>query len=120
MLIGDQIRKKRIDKGYSQQFLADSIGVSQSKFNRIENGKSDISINALIIVCEVLDTNLLKLLSTVENESKITHPKNYTVKNDHLNYDPAFENHILALNEEIKELKNQVTEITQLIRKQGS
>lgn len=43
-MLGEAIRKKRITKGYSQQYVADSINVSQSTFNRIENGRSEISV----------------------------------------------------------------------------
>ena len=74
MSIGDHIRKIRLKKGISQQFIADSIGISQSKFNRIENGKSDVLLNDLLEICQILRINYIELLQashadqSVENE----------------------------------------------------
>ena len=56
-MLGEAIRKIRITKGYSQQYVADSINVSQSTFNRIENGRSEISVPKFLRVCEVLDAD---------------------------------------------------------------
>jgi len=64
MTIGDQIQKIRLKKGISQQFIADTIGISQSKFNRIENGKSDILLNDLLEICQILRINYIELLQS--------------------------------------------------------
>jgi transcriptional regulator with XRE-family HTH domain len=64
MLIGDRIRKIRIKKGYSQQFIAETIGRSQSKFNRIENGKSDILLNDLLEICKLFRINYIEMLQS--------------------------------------------------------
>ena len=64
MSLGDQIRKIRLKKGISQQFIADSIGISQSKFNRIENGKSNILLNDLLEICQILRINYIELIQS--------------------------------------------------------
>lgn len=64
MPIGDYIQKVRIKKGISQQFIADSIGISQSKYNRIENGKSDILLDDLVQICQILRINYIELLQS--------------------------------------------------------
>ncbi|WP_296619537.1 helix-turn-helix transcriptional regulator [Marivirga sp.] len=71
MSIGDHIRKIRLKKGYSQQFIADSIGTSQSKFNRIENGKSDILLNDLLEICQILRINYIELLQSSHSDQSI-------------------------------------------------
>ena len=71
MSIGDQIRKVRLKKGISQQFIADYIGISQSKFNRIENSKSDILLNDLLEICKILKINYIELLQTASADQSV-------------------------------------------------
>ncbi|MBK6265874.1 helix-turn-helix transcriptional regulator [Marivirga sp. S37H4] len=112
MSIGDNIRKIRTIRGYSQQFLADSIGISQSKLNRIENGKSDLSVDHLMQICEVLESGFNEILQTSNNFKK-SFPKS-EIKKPELIY----EEHIRPLKEEMRALRNQVSEISCLLKKQ--
>ena len=96
MTIGDYIRKIRIKKGYSQQFIADSIGISQSKFNRIENGKSDILLNDLLEICQILRINYIELLQSTQSGKEMMDETEIELS------------HICK---EIKSLKSQLSEI---------
>jgi transcriptional regulator with XRE-family HTH domain len=95
MSLGDQIRKIRLKRGISQQFISDSIGVSQSKFNRIENGKSDILLNELMQICQILRINYIDLLQSTHS--------NQSVEKDEVE--------IPEIYKEIKSLKNELVEI---------
>jgi len=95
MSIGDQIRKVRLKKGISQQFIADYIGISQSKFNRIENSKSDILLNDLLEICKILRINYIELLQTANADQSV-------IKD---------EIEIFDLYQEVKSIKNQILEI---------
>jgi transcriptional regulator with XRE-family HTH domain len=96
MPVGDYIRKVRLKKGYSQQFIADSIGISQSKFNRIENGKSDILLNELIQICQELRINYIELIQSNQSGK------------DNVDETEAEKSHLC---EEIKSLKSELIEI---------
>lgn len=55
-----EIERKRKDKGYTQQFVADGIGVSVSCYNMYENNQRKIPINkareiAHFLECEIND-----------------------------------------------------------------
>jgi transcriptional regulator with XRE-family HTH domain len=107
MSLGDHIQKIRLKKGISQQFIADSIGISQSKFNRIENGKSDVLLNELFQICQELRINYIELLQS--NHSS----KDKTADN---------EIEISYLCIEVESLKSQLSEIKEFIyasRKRG-
>jgi transcriptional regulator with XRE-family HTH domain len=67
MCIGDYFRRVRVQKGYSQQFMADTLEISQSKFNRIENGRSDILLNDLLEICQLLKINYIELLQSYQS-----------------------------------------------------
>lgn len=97
--LGDFIRKVRVKKGYSQQFIADSIGISQSKFNRIENGNSDILINDLLQICQLLRINYIDLLKSHQSGK-----------------DKSDEVEISELCNEIKSLRGQLFEIRHFLK----
>ena len=53
--IGEQIKKLRKRKDYSQETLAEAIGVSVMTISRIENGSAAMSIQILIKLARVLE-----------------------------------------------------------------
>jgi transcriptional regulator with XRE-family HTH domain len=54
MVIGTNIRKERILKGYSQEWLAQRLGISQNVISDIENGKVDIKMSKLEEIANVI------------------------------------------------------------------
>lgn len=44
----DNIKKRRLDKEWSQRYLGDCLNVSQGFIQKIENPKSDKSYNMII------------------------------------------------------------------------
>ena len=74
--LGDLIRYKRKDCGYSTQELADKIGISAGSINNIENAKTDtFNLNLLNDLSNALDTDLYLALS------QNTQNKNYSFNN---------------------------------------
>ncbi len=62
-LLGEILRKRRIEKGLSKNKLAQYVGISQPEVTRIENGTRTVpNIITLIYMCEVLDLNFINLL----------------------------------------------------------
>jgi transcriptional regulator with XRE-family HTH domain len=59
MTIGKKIRSLRLEKGYSQEYLADVLAVSQKTYSNIENDKSSIKIDALIKIAEEFKIDFL-------------------------------------------------------------
>lgn len=62
MTFGTKIRKKRIERGFSQENLADLINVSQSTLSNIESDKSIPDLNFLLKASEVLDVSINDLV----------------------------------------------------------
>ena len=46
-LVLEKIRSIRIDKGYSQEYMADKLNISQAKYSRLENGTTEFTISLL-------------------------------------------------------------------------
>ena len=62
MEIGKKIKQLRVEKGMSQQDLANKLGYSRERVNQIENAKHDIGITSALRVLDVLgyEFNIVK------------------------------------------------------------
>lgn len=88
-ILGLQVKKARRKQGYTQEFVAESIGVSIDLLRNIENGRNIGSIPTIINICnflkvspntlfeevldfkeETLDTNLVDLISNLSKKDK--------------------------------------------------
>ena len=56
------IKKLRLEKGYSQAKFAALTGLSEDYISLIENGKRTPSLKRLIIIADVLEIDAYKLL----------------------------------------------------------
>lgn len=55
MNVGVKIRKIRELKGYSQEFIASELNITQSHYSRIEKNESDIKISRLAEIADALE-----------------------------------------------------------------
>jgi transcriptional regulator with XRE-family HTH domain len=60
--IGDNIRKLRELRNYTQQYMADSLGVSTVQYGKLEHSE-DINTKYLFRIAEVLQTSVQKILN---------------------------------------------------------
>ena len=54
-VIGQKIKKVRIEKGYTQDFLAEKINVSTDLLRNIENNRNIGSLVTLLNICNALE-----------------------------------------------------------------
>jgi transcriptional regulator with XRE-family HTH domain len=68
-LILAKIRSKRYELNYSQEYMAIMLQMKQSNYNKIENGKVEMTLTLLSKILNILrlDYNELLLLSNHEN-----------------------------------------------------
>ena len=60
--IGDQLRARRHELGWSLRDLADRLGVSPSLISQIERGRANPSVSTLYSIVQALDVSLDELL----------------------------------------------------------
>lgn len=60
--LGSRIRELRIDKGLSQEELANEADIPLSQIGRIERGETNPTISTLFVISEALGTKLTCLL----------------------------------------------------------
>lgn len=63
MSIGGKLRKLRQNKGYSQEYMAENLKISQKTYSNMENEKASISIETLKLLATELEVDILELLS---------------------------------------------------------
>ena len=67
-----QLKFYREKRNFSQDFIAEHIGITQALYNKIENGSRDMTINTLIKITEILDISMDSLFAKEENTDTIT------------------------------------------------
>ncbi len=68
---GQNVRKYRKRRGFSQETLAELVGLGQKSISPIETGSSFISMDKLEKLCEVLEVEPFQLFLTNEQSGDI-------------------------------------------------
>ena len=60
--IGQRIKIKRVEKGLTQEKLAELVGIGPSHMSHLESGKTVASLDVFIALCNVLECSADELL----------------------------------------------------------
>lgn len=112
MKVGQNIRKIRDLKGYSQEFMALELEISQRNYSRIENNELELHLNRLEKICKILDVSPQEIL---DFDAHLIFKRNGDIcgmkQNYYVNLERAqeqYENQIRYLNEEVAFLRKQL------------
>ena len=72
---GFNIRKMRESKGFSQDYMAQVLNISQASYARIENEDTKITVERLYKIAEVLEKNIIDFFDA--DKLKIDTQNNY-------------------------------------------
>jgi transcriptional regulator with XRE-family HTH domain len=61
--VGNKIKKIRELRNFSQEYMADKLGISQSQFSKIEKDESEVSISRLQEISDVFNMKIEDILS---------------------------------------------------------
>ncbi len=114
--IGKNIRVVREVRGFSQEYVAKKIGISQRTYSNIEADKSKVDTEIIKNISEVLDIDPIELLSLNEktmfsNCSSSGGVGNFGYMNTYQGLDKendALKNHVSQLQKEVEFLKEEV------------
>ena len=56
--IGERIREERKEKGFTQEILAQKVGMQRAHISRIEQGKCSTGFDLLQRIAEALEKNI--------------------------------------------------------------
>ena len=68
MKLGENIKKLRELKNYTQQYIADELGISLSGYGKIERDQTEITLSRLLEIAKILDIDLFSLIHFNGNE----------------------------------------------------
>ena len=63
IILGERLKSARIKMNYSQEEVAEKIGMSAFHLGRIENGKKNVYLHKLALWCDVLDVPMEEILT---------------------------------------------------------
>jgi transcriptional regulator with XRE-family HTH domain len=111
-------------RNYTQEYVADELGISQNAYSLLENGKTAMRVEQLLVLAKVLDTDPNELLSPNPPVININNTDN-TIENggifhgglQHIYNDQRDE--IAFLKTQLAEKDKQIQALTQLLARQG-
>lgn len=69
--LGTRIKNLREERNYSQDYLAQKLGITQKAYSKIETNQTRLSVDNLFKIAEALETSINKILdndgSTIYN-----------------------------------------------------
>lgn len=111
--VGFNIRQIREKKGFSQEYMAQELDISQATYARVENQDVKLTVNRLFKIAEVLGTDVVDFFGS--SELTIQHQENHHgaygngyVQNLHILNKEVYEKLIENLESQIKDLKNRL------------
>ncbi|MHB8207683.1 helix-turn-helix domain-containing protein [Mucilaginibacter sp.] len=63
MDVANNIRNTRIYRNYTQDYLAAKLNISQNAYSKIELGRTKVTVEKLLIIADVLNTNACDLIN---------------------------------------------------------
>lgn len=111
MTLGEKLKKARISKNFTQEYLAEMLKVSQKTYSNFENDKSKPGFSQVEEMAKVLDVSVLDFLSgdsiTVnQSDNEIAIAQNYASINPSEKLVEQYEERIKDLKEQVEYWKN--------------
>lgn len=80
----DKVRKLREFRNYTQEYMAEQLNLSQRAYSSLENGKTQLSVDRLIEICNLLNVPIGEVLD-IENQNIYNNNFNNNAENNHGN-----------------------------------
>ncbi len=72
-LLGNRIKMLRVSKNFTQEQIAERLGISRQKFSRIENGSNSITLDILSKVAEILDVSVSDITRVLDEKPAVAY-----------------------------------------------
>ncbi|MBC7912908.1 MAG: helix-turn-helix transcriptional regulator [Pyrinomonadaceae bacterium] len=64
-MLGKKIRLLRLEREYSQSYMAYRLQISQKSFSKIENGKTALTVKRLYDISNILEVSIEQLVKEI-------------------------------------------------------
>ena len=72
-LIGERIKQRRIDRGKTQAWLAERVGMLRTSITNIETGRQRAPLHVIYTLCDALDVDPLEILPPLQEVRQQLH-----------------------------------------------
>lgn len=72
-LLGSRIKALRTAKNYTQEQVAERLGISRQKYARVENGSNSITWDILRKIAEILDVTVGDITRVLDEEPVVAY-----------------------------------------------
>lgn len=79
MQLGAKIKQLRETHGYSQQVVADHLGMTQANYHKLENDKADIRLDYIEKLAGFYKVSIADIISSDKNVFNINNSTNHNV-----------------------------------------
>jgi transcriptional regulator with XRE-family HTH domain len=123
MKLNERIRDIREKKNYSQEYMANKLGMSQNAYSRLESGQTKLALDRIKSISEILEISFISLLE-LEDRQVFNIQHNETV-NGHVNYHRSqsekelYDQLLLEKDRRIRLLEHQIDFLYQILEKTG-
>lgn len=109
-MIGEKIRKIRSIKGYSQEYMAEVMKISQAAYSDIENNKTKINLDRIQELAKIFRIDVNDLISFDENQvfNNTFNENSKGFFNVQKVMNENFDNERKVYKEQIKDLKEEI------------
>lgn len=70
-ILGDRIKEIRTSKNFTQEQVAETIGVSRQRYARMENGVNDITLDILSKLSAVFNVSVVDITKVLDVEPSV-------------------------------------------------
>lgn len=119
--VGFNIRKVRELKGFSQDYMAEKLKINQASYARIENEHTQITVNRLFELADILNTDILDFFDVnrfciqTQNNHNSSYGNGY-IQNLVVENKEIIEKLINSYEERLKEKDEQISLLKSLIK----
>lgn len=125
-MLTHKIKQIRKAKGYSQDDMADRLGISPGTYGKLERGETKLDLDRLRAIVDFLDIDLIELLNnnsviiTYNDHDKTVKDNGISMHSEHHDNEKAIEaleKVIEHLKEEVLSLRDEKKQMLSLIEK---
>jgi transcriptional regulator with XRE-family HTH domain len=115
---GDKIKKIRMMKGYTQEYMADKLGIAQNTYSKYENNSEKLPFETIERIAEALEVSLNEITSNdpiIINNQSSNKGAQGRIENYYSEQKELYEKLLDSKNREIERLNHQLEKMYELI-----
>jgi transcriptional regulator with XRE-family HTH domain len=105
VLIGNKIRKVRLEREYSQEYMAQKLNISPATYSKRERGETDMTVSQVEDTAKILEVTVAELLdfgNTQIINLKDSHQNTVGNHEAHVHYDGQLLAHVKEENKHLR------------------